>query len=636
MADAVIGALRVVLGADTAAFQTAMKETENRLQALGTRIAKAGAVMAGAFAGVGVAIAAAVRSSLAETERLGDVATQLGMPIEQLTGLKHAAEQSGASLEALHTGMRTMMRNMASAAADGRSAIGQAFASIGVSVTDASGQLRASGDVMLDIADKMANMRDGAGKTALQMELFGKQGAELARFLNSGRDGIQGLTAEAQRLGLVMSTETVASAQRFNDNLALIGKTMQALVVQITARLAPALAQLSQKMVEFVSNGEAVSGVADTIAGAFRTIIRGAERVSMAVSIAKLAISSFWDEAGNETSIREYFRRLSDGYARVVEGYKQRMAQWDNSFEANRLGEFGAMGRQFAAQLNEFEAPIQGAIKRLREQFQFDFGDPFAGVARKMELLNEAVKRGTITVMEYRTMMRQLQVQEMAELRAAARVTLEQTLASGAVTAAEKMRLLEQAVRAGTITFQEFAGRAQSVMSEAMANVQSSIDAVSSGIADAFRRFTETGKWNFREMARSILADLAQIMFRISVLKPLFGDGGSNSGVIGALLGNAFKGIQGFAQGGRPQVGMPAWVGERGRELFVPDSAGTIVPNHMLHQLSSPARVEQATPVTLNIDARGATRDAVAELEARLPKLVIETVAEARDRGMIR
>lgn len=40
--------------------------------------------------------------------------------------------------------------------------------------------------------------------------------------------------------------------------------------------------------------------------------------------------------------------------------------------------------------------------------------------------------------------------------------------------------------------------------------------------------------------------------------------------------------FQGFAQGGRPPVGQPSIVGEKGAELFVPDQAGTIVPNDKL------------------------------------------------------
>jgi len=59
--------------------------------------------------------------------------------------------------------------------------------------------------------------------------------------------------------------------------------------------------------------------------------------------------------------------------------------------------------------------------------------------------------------------------------------------------------------------------------------------------------------------------------------------------------------IKGFAEGGRPPVGRPSIVGEKGAELFVPDQAGTIVPNDKLGM---------GQPVTVNfnintVDARG-------------------------------
>ena len=52
-------------------------------------------------------------------------------------------------------------------------------------------------------------------------------------------------------------------------------------------------------------------------------------------------------------------------------------------------------------------------------------------------------------------------------------------------------------------------------------------------------------------------------------------------GVIAGGLALVNK-IRGFERGGRPPVGQPSIVGEKGAELFVPDQAGTIVPNNKL------------------------------------------------------
>jgi hypothetical protein len=56
-----------------------------------------------------------------------------------------------------------------------------------------------------------------------------------------------------------------------------------------------------------------------------------------------------------------------------------------------------------------------------------------------------------------------------------------------------------------------------------------------------------------------------------------------------------FSALPGFANGGRPPVGRPSIVGERGPELFVPSRSGTIIPNHAMGGAS----------VTVNVDASG-------------------------------
>ena len=175
-------------------------------------------------------------------------------------------------------------------------------------------------------------------------------------------------------------------------------------------------------------------------------------------------------------------------------------------------------------------------------------------------------------------------------------------------------------------------------------------DIFASGMEDAFSKFTESGKLDFKEMTRSILADMAKLIFRKSVIETLFGASGQGFGLLGSALGQAVPGLgssggigswttttslPGFANGGRPTG--PSWVGERGRELFIPDVPGTIVPNHKLGTGTGPIIVNFA------LDARGATRDTlpalerqVAELKRNLPRIITETVSEARDRAFIR
>ncbi len=80
------------------------------------------------------------------------------------------------------------------------------------------------------------------------------------------------------------------------------------------------------------------------------------------------------------------------------------------------------------------------------------------------------------------------------------------------------------------------------------------------------------GTKSLGESARNVLNDLAN-----SILKS-----GINSLLGGVFGGTKFGKFLGFANGGRPPVGRASIVGERGPELFVPSTAGTIIPNNQL------------------------------------------------------
>jgi len=87
-----------------------------------------------------------------------------------------------------------------------------------------------------------------------------------------------------------------------------------------------------------------------------------------------------------------------------------------------------------------------------------------------------------------------------------------------------------------------------------------------------------------------LLNNVADKFLDIALNQALFGNIGGDS-----VTGGLFK-FLGFANGGRPPVGKPSIVGEKGPELFVPRSSGTIVPNNKLGGGGS-------TSVVVNVDA---------------------------------
>src|SRR5262245_22849981 len=103
MADATIGALRVVLGADTGTFEDGLKKAESALGKFGTNVSTIAK-------GIGLekiiekSLTEAigfVKDSFREIEQIGQEAQKIGVGVEILSGLKLAAELAEVSFEQL-------------------------------------------------------------------------------------------------------------------------------------------------------------------------------------------------------------------------------------------------------------------------------------------------------------------------------------------------------------------------------------------------------------------------------------------------------------------------------------------------------------------------------------------------------
>jgi hypothetical protein len=271
--NAVIGALRVVLGADTAALDKGLSDAQKRLAAFGDGVAKAGMAAAAAFGAATVALGVSIKHAIDEADKLGKMSQKIGVPVEDLSALKHAADLSGVSIDSLGKAVGKLSKNMVEAATNPTSEAAKAFKAVGVSLRDADGSMRSSTSVIADLAGRYEGLKDGAGKTALSMALFGKAGADLIPLLNAGKSGLQDMITEAAELGIVIDNQTAKSAEAFNDNLTRLGKAKDGLVLKITAQLLPALQRMSEVMVDVAKDGEAVKAIADTLATGFRGVV---------------------------------------------------------------------------------------------------------------------------------------------------------------------------------------------------------------------------------------------------------------------------------------------------------------------------------------------------------------------------
>ena len=233
MANAKIGALLVSLGIDSAQFSAGLKKAQTGLGQFGSVAARSfAAVAAGATVAAG-AMAFAVKGAIDHADALAKSAQKAGTTVEALSRLEYAAKLSDVSLESLTGGLQKLSRSMVDVASGKGPAA--AFKALGIAVTDARGQLRGSDEVMSEIADRFSRLEDGATKTALAMQIFGKSGAEMIPLLNSGADGLAAMADESDRLGATISTTTAKAAEKFNDTLTTIQVSMQGVINKIIA-----------------------------------------------------------------------------------------------------------------------------------------------------------------------------------------------------------------------------------------------------------------------------------------------------------------------------------------------------------------------------------------------------------------
>jgi hypothetical protein len=270
--NAIIGALRVVLGADSASLEKGLKDAQGSLDKFAANVKRSGVAMGvaltAALAGVGIAIQGAIN----EADKLGKLAQSIGVPVEELSKLKHAADLSGISLESMAKGVGRLNRNLVEAAQGSQTPI-KAFEAMGIAIRNADGSLKTVSQALPEIADRFSKMRDGPEKTAFAMQLLGRAGAEMIPMLNGGAQGLRDMMMEAEQLGLVIDNRTAKAAELFNDNLTRMRKVFDGIVIKVTAEMLPAFVQFSQVMIDASKNSDLLKQVASAIVTGMRFMV---------------------------------------------------------------------------------------------------------------------------------------------------------------------------------------------------------------------------------------------------------------------------------------------------------------------------------------------------------------------------
>ncbi len=217
-------------------YSAALKKADKNMR----QLVATGATLAGA----GLAVTGALVKMAQESADLGDqfqkASLKTGVATEELSALKFAAEQSGTSFEVVEKSLAKLAVN-ASKAAEGTKTQADAFDALGVSVTDANGNLRPMNDVLLESADRFATMKNDTEAAALAQDVFGKSGVDLIPLLKEGRDGIEALAAQASALGVVYSQDLANSSADLLDAQNELKTAMAGVSQEISETIIPVM-----------------------------------------------------------------------------------------------------------------------------------------------------------------------------------------------------------------------------------------------------------------------------------------------------------------------------------------------------------------------------------------------------------
>lgn len=562
----------------TKASQKAFKKFEAVAgKALKAAVAGAAALAAG-FTAMAVSI-------LRDSDRIQKLSIRLGVATEALSELKLVAELSGIEFNQLALGMQRMTRRIAEAAQGMGEAQG-ALRELNFNAFELAA-LRPEQQFEV-IADALAGVTSQSDRVRLAFKLFDSEGVSVLQTMQNGAAGIREMREEAKRLGLSLSGEQASRIAEFNDQVTLLKAGIRGIVQEI------ALDNLSplQDFIKTLSEPEfrqGVKSIATLLLGFVKFLVVNSKKIVAAT--AGLTAAFIAIKIGTIVGAKGTIALLAGVVAALV----------------------GA-GAAWAAMSEEQEKALK--TQKMWEESTFTF---LPNLERQIDGFRELSKQtalwkdksgeifrtdlipggGTGVRMFQAVRMSAGQGDAIEEIPKAVEMIRKEffNLKTGDIPALEERH---DSFTDSAIMGLESYARTAGTVSDA---ITFAFDNMFQGLEDGLTEFIKNGELNFSNFIDNLITDLIRFQVRQMVTLPFanflggfFGSfkgvqgtspealsfGGLNSSLINSGGTPNISGLNFRAGGGPVRGGRSFVVGERGREIFTPESDGRIVPNHEL------------------------------------------------------
>lgn len=509
-------------------------------------------------------------------DKMDELSKRTGIAVETLSSLSNTATLAGTSQEEFASSLTRLNKAIAEAASGSKDQA-LAFSNLGISVKDASGNIRPTTDILADVADAFSRVDDGAVKTQYQMALFGRSGANLNEFLSKGSAGIR-------EFGSSISTDFAEQSAQFNDSLTWLGQKIQATFGE---KALPLLrfynAELQKAMdVDKMSRIGGGRGIVnpDVVKPSNITLQPIDPKVAKAAEEVAKKLQDVNDEILKMTAGEQ---ALSVAQFSRMEGVtKPQIAQYDELLKQKA---------KLAAQDRELDAATREADDLAKKAFQEKVDRLTKGkkiteeMRTPMEVYNDTIKELNVLVNE------------------------------GSIS-------WDIYDRASAKAFEDFKKNTDPVKDQ-LADIKYATEGWGRDFTNIMADAAMGGKLAFGDMAQSIIRDLIRIQIQKTITDPLVKAGTS-------WIDSVFKPDGARAMGGPVTSGQSYLVGENGPEIFTPVGSGAITSNNAIGGSGSVV-VNQ----TINVST-GVQQTVRAEIMGLMPQIsnaAKAAVADAKLRG---
>jgi len=243
-----------------------LKSIEGSANQLGASFTKMGTAMTVAGGAILGALGVVVKKAVDYGSELLEASQKTGIATEKLAGLKLAAEQSGASLDAIVSTMKFMSRATAEAQ-DGTATYVDAMRDLGIAVEDLKDLSQE--ELFSRIAGTMKGAATDTRKLAAATVVLGRGAQQLMPMFEEGAEGLAAFQREAERAGLALGSEAAGALEQFGDQMDKLKGPLAGIGLVIAQALLPSITTLSKWLLKA---GEALSAFAKAHPTAFNAM----------------------------------------------------------------------------------------------------------------------------------------------------------------------------------------------------------------------------------------------------------------------------------------------------------------------------------------------------------------------------